>query len=297
MKHEHDPMTARWELPLDEHPMLEVTAEMAQISLVPTLVGEKPFVEAIGSDRVQVGIRAGDGVTRVHLEQDVGFFGFARNKARIVLHVPSNVRASVRTEAGRLRAERLHGCQLTLETEAGEVQLDDVHGTMRIVTEAGKIDGESLAGSFDVATSAGAVYLDILALDPGKHRVATSVGAVKIDLARGILVRIDARTTMGTSRVQYPSQREAPAVLAVDAEIGAIKVRESTRLGIAIDASERGPYRTVDAVEVAAPAAHAEPTPVAPEDDAQLDAILRRVAEGSLSPRDAGSLLRALGHG
>jgi len=200
---DQDDTMARWELPLAEHPTLEVTAEMATISLVPTLVGEKPFVEVLGADRITVNIRAEAGTTHVHLEQDMGFFGFGRNgKARTVLHVPSDVRAIIRTEAGRLRAERLHGCDLVLETEAGEIKLDDLHGKLRVVTEAGKIDGERLAGTFDVSTSAGAVYLEILALDAGKHRVATSLGAVKIDLARGLLVRIDARTTMGTARVQ-----------------------------------------------------------------------------------------------
>jgi hypothetical protein len=288
MEHEGDDTTARWELPLDEHPALEVTAEMAQIALVPTLVGEKAFVEVFNPDKVTVHVRTSPGITHVHLEQDVGFFGFGRSKAHIVLHVPANVRASVRTEAGRLRAERLHGCQLVLETEAGEVLLDDVQGSMRVVTEAGKIVGEKLGGALDFATSAGAIFLEILALDPGKHRVVTSVGAVKLELARGLLVRIDARTTMGTSRVQFPSHREAPAILEVDAEIGAIKVRESTRLGIALDAHEGVPYRSARA---------AAPIDVAAHDDTQLEAILRRVADGSLSPKDAGSLLRALGHG
>lgn len=309
MKHDPEDTMARWELPLDQHPALEVTAEMAMISIVPTRLGEKPFVEVLGASRIEVNIRGEGGTTHVHLEQDVGFFGFGRDKSRTVLHVPGDVRVRVRTEAGRLRAERLHGCRLTIETDAGEVQLRDVHGAMRVLTGAGKIDGEALAGSFDFATTAGAIYLDVVAFDPGKHRVTTSVGAVKVDLARGLAVNIDARTTMGTARVVYPSQRDAPAILDIEADVGAIKVRESSRLGIAVDGAERGPYRTADVVaaRASAPIANestpdatssaAAPSPNVPRDDSQLDAILRRVADGSLSPRDAGSLLRALGHG
>jgi len=74
-------------------------------------------------------------------------------------------------------------------------------------------------------------------------------------------------------------------------------VRESSRVGIVIE--ERGPYRTaappVRVVTSEGPSPQGEPSPGTTEDTSHLDAILRRVADGSLSPRDASSLLRALG--
>jgi hypothetical protein len=91
--------------------------------------------------------------------------------------------------------------------------------------------------------------------------------------------------------VKFPSTRGAAAVLHLEAEVGAVKVRESGRTWVP-RASEgegsHGPYRT--------PAAEVVVAPAEGSDDEQLEAILARVADGSLSPTDASSLLRALGH-
>lgn len=96
-------------------------------------------------------------------------------------------------------------------------------------------------------------------------------------------VRIAARTTMGATRIDLPVANDAPALLEVEADLGAIRVMESSRTWDATIATPAGPYR-------AAPASGGEPT-----SDEEVERILERVADGSLSPEAARDLLRALG--
>jgi hypothetical protein len=308
---DRDPQTS-WPLPLDEHPRLEIDASAAQMMIVPLAPGERPRLEALGRDaeRVRADIEAGGGTTHVRVRGEGGFLGFGRHvRARLVLHVPHAVDLRAHTEAGRLRVHGLRRCRLTLETEAGEVDLRDVHGALVVRTEAGRVEGEGLAGSLDVSTSAGAVRLEILHLEPGVHRVHTSVGAAHLELARGMQVRIDARTAMGVARVSYPSTREAAAVLDLVAEVGAVKVREAHARWAPIvdDVVAGGPYRAPSPIAPIPPApaagasiAEADAVRTAPLDDVEADAalasILQRVADGSLTPKDAAELLRGLGH-
>jgi len=187
----------------------------------------------------------------------------------------------VRTSGGRVRAERLDGCRMAIESDAGEILLRDVHGSLRLSTEAGRIEGTKMRGTFDVRTSAGAVRLEILDLDPGVHRVQTNVGAQRIELARGMPVWIEGRASMGSVRVKYPVTKGAPSMLDLTADLGSIKVSEALATWTARVEDEM-PYRT----------------PKAPPrtDEAEVEAVLRRVAEGSLSPSDGAALLRSMGH-
>ncbi|CAN5299045.1 hypothetical protein BH09MYX1_BH09MYX1_62490 [soil metagenome] len=285
-------------LPLDEHPLLDVTADFAHLTLVPIAPGERPYAEVRSKWKNRVRVRGENGTTVVRIGGEDWGLGMWSGKDRVILHVPKDVRARVTTAAGRLFVERLDGCDLEITNDAGTIEMDDVGGALRIVTEAGKIDGQNLRGRFDISSQAGAVRLDITGFEPGEHRVRAEVGAVKIELARGLSVRVDARATMGAVKVDCPNVADADAVLLVETEVGAIKVRSSdqaARTPRAVphwDHASQGPYRS-SAHETSADAAAPKATP-ASESDEELERILAKVADGSLAPGSAAELLRAL---
>lgn len=301
---EEEDVIGTWDLPFAAEPSLDFESSVAQVLIVPAEPGTSPRLEARGraARRLQPSVKLDGGVTRVRIAgwDELGFpgdlWGFA-GKVKYALHVPRAAAAKVRTEAGRIRVRDLEGCDLSLETDAGTIDLERVHGRLKIRTAAGKIDGEDVGGTFDVETNAGAIRLRVLGLDAGTHRVRTDLGSVRIELARGILARIDAHTSLGSTRIDYPSTTRAAALLEISNEVGSVRVREWSRRRAAEAAPSSGPYRTpaapiVVAAEVVPPDAE---VPGAPKAD-PLDRVLEMVAQGKLSPRDAGEILRQLGH-
>lgn len=279
-------------LPLDEHPLLDVTAAFAHLTIVPVGRGERPFAEVRSKRRNRVRVHGENGKTFVRIGGEDWGFGMWNGKDRVVLHVPAAVRARVAISAGRLFVERLDGCDLAVENDAGTIDLDDVGGALRIVTEAGRIDGQNVRGRLDVSSQAGAVRLDITGLEPGEHHVRAEVGAVKLELARGLPVRVDAKATMGAVKVDYPDAPGATAVLVVQTEVGAVRVRSSNRASVPVVPTwddKAGPYRS-------RPSEAAEESAAAAGDatDDELERILAKVADGSLTPTAAAALLRAL---
>jgi hypothetical protein len=295
-------------LPLDEHPLLDLESDFSRIAIVAVAPGETPFVEVIGHGpgSPPVHVRGENGVTRVRLDLpwtttrekwwegsfwEAGFWEkrvFGKGAARVVLHVPSNVRAKIRSAAARIDVRDLSGCDLSLDADAGAITLVRVGGKLTLSTQAGRIDGRDIEGALSVSSSAAAVRLDVLSLDPGTHRISANMGSVRIGLAQGMPVRIDAKTQMGSSRIEYPSSREARAILEIEADLGSIRVSPSerkfrTRESASPPPSEGSPYRESAERE----------TPHVP--NAELEAILARVADGSLSPAAAKELLRGLG--
>jgi hypothetical protein len=202
------------------------------------------------------------------------------------------VRAKIHSAAARIDVRDLEGCALTIDADAGSITLVRVAGRLSLSTQAGRIDGRDLAGTLSVSSSAAAVRLHVLSLDAGTHRISANMGSVRIAVADGFPLRIDARTQMGSSRVEYPSTRDAAAVLDVEADLGSIRIHASerkwkakahARTPDAPPPQEGSPYRESAARE----------TPHVP--DAELEKILARVADGSLSPAAAKELLRGLG--
>jgi hypothetical protein len=314
----HDPKT-RWSLALDEHPRLDLQTDMARVSVVGIAPGEAPWLEVKSEDAEEippVEVEAEGGTTRVRISGlargwptwpdrplrhpnphagpgwwngpwwDPSFWDKRRWKksfhVHAIAHVPLDVRGRVRSNAAKMHISGLTGCDLAVETDAGYLAMEDVSGTLRLSTQAGRIDAHRISGSLDITTSAGAVTAEVLALSPGTHRIRTNVGAVRLELARGMPVRVAARTTMGSTRVEFPTSEDAPALLDVEADLGAIRIVESLRHWNEAASVPAGPYRT-----------SASPHP--PPNDEEIERILSRVADGSITPEAARDLLRALG--
>ncbi len=298
----------RWSLPLAEHPRLELETDIARVHVRATAPGESPYLEvtpdhpmppqamppveidgARGTTRVRVvGTWAGDPSWWSGPWWESSFwekkFWKRGLRVNVVAHVPANVVGKIQSSAAKLSVSGLVGCDLAIETAAGSLAVEDCSGALRLATDAGRIDARRISGSIDIATSAGAVTAEVLSLSPGTHRVRTNVGAVRLELARGMPVRIAARTTMGATRVDFPTSEDAAALLDIEADLGAIRVLESTRTWDGALAQAAGPYRTAGAP--------GEPSESATE---EVEKILQRVADGSLSPEAARELLRALG--
>lgn len=296
-----------WPLPFSDLAQLELATPFGDIQLIPLAEGETPHVEQAGGDRgLNVEMAKEGDVVRMRLTStELSFLDFGAPHARLVLHVPSNVRARVRTEFGRIRAERLdQGCDLDLATTAGAMHLDQIIGRIALRTGAGQITGEKLAGTFDVVTAAGSVRLGIAGLQPGHHRISTSMGAVRVDLSPGIQVKLETRTSMGSVRRKYPSSPDAPAVLEVSTELGSVKVREAGSTD-----ERHGDFPRWDVFpgwkaekwadawgrfwSAQAPASDAPP-PRRPVRDEELSRILAMVEQGKISAQEAERLIRAI---
>jgi hypothetical protein len=306
---------SRWTLPLLDHPRLELEADLARVSIVGIAAGETPWLEVESDDphtlplvdvegegkttRVRISGAYGGEPPLTHPAPDAGpgwwkgpwwsaaFWDRRRWKKafhmNVVAHVPRDVRGAVRSNAAKMRVADLFGCDLVIETDAGYLSIEDVSGALKLATQAGRIDARRISGSIDIATSAGAVSAEVLSLAPGTHRIRSNVGSVHLELARGMPVRVAARTTMGATRVDFPTTDDAPALLDIEADLGAIRVVASPRAWEDTTMAA-GPYRTPGA----APARREH-------EEEEIARILSRVADGSITPEAARDLLRALG--
>jgi hypothetical protein len=226
---------------------------------------------------------------------------------RMTLVVPAHVRARIRQDFGQLSVERLAGCDLELSASAGTISLEDVTGRLKISVDSGTVSGERLGGTFDVVSQAGSVKLSIDSLDAGEHRVRTAMGSVKLVLAPSVVVKMEAHTTLGSTRVSHPNSPDAEARLVLTAELGSIKVKtggavEDRRHGdgpdwrrfwrdiagkaLAVAFDEEGPQVTTTPEQ---------PPKPAPVPEAELRKVLELVEAGKLTAPDAERLIRAMG--
>jgi DUF4097 and DUF4098 domain-containing protein YvlB len=258
-------MTYVWPLPFTERPELEFDADVLPVVLVPAAGDEQPRLELFGTDAgdIQVEVAKHDDVVRAQVRWRDAIRWFHHWDARVVLHVPAGITATVGTDAGQIEARDLGPGSLTFRTRAGRIRLRDLRGrvratseagsieaahvtasdlelqttagrivvehasgNMRLHTRAGRIDGQLLMGRLDVEANLGSVRLAIAGLAPGQHRVQSSAGSIEIELARGLSVQVSARTNLGSVRNEYPTQPDAAAELAISTNLGSVTVRE-----------------------------------------------------------------------
>jgi hypothetical protein len=287
-------------LPLEPGDRLEIETTFASLEVRPVETGGPTRIEVRGrhSDAARVSVARDAGTVHVEVEPTAAHVGgmiFGRRAAgvRLVAFVPARgLRAQLVTSAGRMAIARLHDVELEISADAGTIDLEDISGKLELVTSAGRIEGRGLSGSIEASTDAGSIRLEIAHLAPGRHSVTTSVGSVRLDLARDMPVQVSAHATMGSARVDVRSTAGAAAVLEVNADLGSVRVRESTRLyePSAVEAITHAPILAEGPFRTAA-------RPNAPIFDGTLDRVLARVANGELAPAAAADLLRALSQG
>jgi len=302
--------TAMQTIPLElgEVPVLDIQADALRVELGPVEPGGQPRVEiesrgngSTGLSRVEVTKDADTETVRVRVRTPWAELPFAGEDVvrRIRLYVPQHVRARLHSSMGRISVQELAGCDLDISTSAGTVELDRVRGRLSVSVDSGSVRGEHLGGTFNVRSQAGSVRLGIDALDPGTHLVRTSMGAVKVELAKGLAVRVETSTTLGSARSNYPNTPNADTVLRLEAELGSVKLREGgspedVRHGDWPDWRRfwRDVVGTVaEQLDVPPP----QPPQAKKVSDAELREVLDLVAQGKITASDAERLIRAMG--
>jgi hypothetical protein len=272
-----------WELPFGQPAELELHTEWGNLALLPVEPGQSPRLELSQGSIEQIAVhveKVGDTV-RVALDPHRSFNWFGGWECRAVLYVPRDVRAAIETNAGSVSVRSLVGCELGIKANAGKIDLVDVYGLMHLAADAGSVVGRGVGGFFNVETQAGSVRLEILDLQPGEHRVRATMGSVRVELARGLDVCIQTRTSLGSVRANYPMRDGAPATLLLETEMGSIRVEEGSAVR-----PPRPPAPPVPPVS---------PEPRSSREDPELERILKMVEAGDLSAQDADELLRAMG--
>jgi hypothetical protein len=277
-------MATTFPLPFGEQPVLEVVASFSALLLEPVgpsqvpmlLAGQGPHPE---EPDVPVSVQQLGNTVQVRVGGRFGWPPWGRKQGFRLL-VPPHLRARVHCDAGQILAERLMGCDLDLSAGAGQIRLEDVHGRMALRADAGQIRGERLGGTFEVESSA---------------------GEVRLELAPGLRVRIEARTSMGSTRNRYPTTADAEATLAIETDLGSVRIDSGGRpLAQPVDDwrarwggggawSGRGPFFSKPTAEAPPP-----PRPASAVSHGELRRILEMVEQGKINAEEADRLIRAM---
>jgi hypothetical protein len=273
-----------WDLPFDTPAELELQAEWGTLTLLPVEPGQQPRLELPNgtNDPNSVTIDKRDQRVRVRVAPHDPMSWLGGWNSKVTLYVPSNVRAHVQTNAGSVHVRNLQGCELGIKAEAGKIDLVNVHGVLHLSAEAGSIGGQDVGGYLNVETQAGSVRLGITELQPGEHRFRAQLGEIRLELARGMEVAIETHTSLGSVRNSYPSRPSAPTRLLLSTELGSLRVEEG------------GGSARSSVVQPVPPTRHEAPERI-PENDPELERILKMVEAGELSAQEADDLLQAMG--
>jgi hypothetical protein len=320
-----------WSLPLGDPPELELRADWGSITIQPVEAGGTPRVELTrgSTEDFLVDIQKHGDVVRVAVDSQHAGAGWSLVSNRgtwfggnwechVSLYVPRNVRVHMQTSAGNITVRDLEACELGIKANAGKIDLTNVHGVLHLAADAGSIAGRQIGGFLGIETQAGSVRLDIDELQPGEHRIRAMMGSVRLELARGLDVSIETRTSLGSIRNRYPSNSAAAAKLQLTTEMGEVRVDEGAferHTPTASTATEPAPPPSTEAaasaswgvtssvvssvttstsstsVSNASPASSKASEPSDPE----LERILKMVEAGEISAQEADDLLQAMG--
>jgi DUF4097 and DUF4098 domain-containing protein YvlB len=298
-----------WELPFSDPAELELHTDWGSLSIMPVEAGAQPRLDLVrgSTENVDVVVEKHGDVVRVALEPHGGHNWFGSWECHVNLYVPRNVRAHIQTSAGSISARDLEGCELGIKANAGKIDLTNVHGLLHLGADAGSVTGRDVGGTLDVETQAGSVRLDVTELRPGEHRVRAMMGSVRLELARGLDVSIETRTSLGSVRNRYPSNASAAAKLLLSTEMGEVRVdggdfsshtssSSVTSTSTTSTSSTSRSSKTSVSSSSSSTATASEPRgPVEKTADPELERILKMVESGEISAQEADELLQAMG--
>ena len=273
-----------WALP--DAKEIDLASEAYPLDIETVSPGEKPRLEmADRGKKPNVAIeKKGDTVrVRVDWGDEDGIFGWFRwgRPARMTLHLPAGIRGKISIGAGNIRIGVLDCGDLRIETAAGNIQAGRVTGRLDLHTAAGSIQVNEIDGGISADTSAGSIKVRVRGLDPGDHRIHTDAGSSRVDLAEGVEVEVRPDVAFGSAKVDVPSRTGAAARLHIGTSAGSVAVRPWTGERTAVRTSKPlGPYRVL-------------PVAAEPQVD-DLERILQMLADGKLTPDQAGELIAAL---
>ena len=223
-------------------------------------VGAVPHLELATFDG-SIDVRAWD---RQNVRVEIEKFGSSREAAESITVTSSQEGDSIKVEAGRPGAARWgmnslanvssaarlvasvpRACNLTVNSGDGGLNVERVHGTLRLTTADGSVRGYELEGDVDVDTGDGSVKLERVA---GAIRVRTGDGSVSLTgrlshvnvfthdgtvmlkLEPGSRVDADWELTTGDGGVVLYLPDDLPADLDAATGDGAIRIASSLNL-------------------------------------------------------------------
>ncbi len=111
--------------------------------------------------------------------------------------------AWLRTSGGGITIGDVEG-EVDAETSGGSIRVERAVGPVRLETSGGGITVREVAGALDARTSGGSIQAAITRQPDGDCRLSTSGGGVEVRLAPGLGFDLDAETSGGRVRANYP---------------------------------------------------------------------------------------------
>lgn len=108
-----------------------------------------------------------------------------------------------RTSGGSISLRECDG-EIDIKTSGGSINMERVTGDVYARTSGGSINVEEVRGSIDASTSGGSVTAEILEQPSSPCRLTTSGGSVTVYLSETIKANIDAETSAGKIKSDFP---------------------------------------------------------------------------------------------
>ena len=108
-----------------------------------------------------------------------------------------------RTSGGSVRIGEVYG-DSEINTSGGSITIDRARGTVDAHTSGGSITVHEVMGAIQADTSGGSIKAFISRQPEGSCRLTTSGGGVTVTMADDISVDLDARTSGGSVRTDFP---------------------------------------------------------------------------------------------
>lgn len=115
---------------------------------------------------------------------------------------------------------------VTITTNAGAVELDDLGGDIKVQTDAGAVEAKNLTGdNVSVDTDAGATSLHFRE-PPTAVEAKTDLGAISVEVPRGTAYAVEATTSVGGAEITVDRDASSPHKITVQTNVGGIQVKE-----------------------------------------------------------------------
>ena len=137
--------------------------------------------------------------------------------------VPRAMTIRVDGNVGTIRLESLSG-QVTAHTNAGDIDLGHVSGPVEVTSHAGSILGQDVSsGHVTLSLSAGTIEVTFSA-PPATATATATVGSVSLRLPGNVAYAVDARSTVGSTRVSVTRDPASPHHITATTTTGSITI-------------------------------------------------------------------------
>jgi hypothetical protein len=114
---------------------------------------------------------------------------------------------------------------VTITTNAGAVELENLDGDIRVATDAGTVEAKNLAGDqVSVQTHAGATSLHFRE-PPAAVQATTDLGAISVEVPRGTAYAVETVTSVGGANVSVQRDPASPHKITLRTNLGGIEVK------------------------------------------------------------------------